>query len=217
MNVTTHPPDPNIMKRSRTHLPWLLVYLKLLVAVLLLVLAFSECQPLYIILLCLVALAGDAAGKMFAKRLQLNRKALSQMITRVDTVFWFSCLFYLCINRHDFLKLHITALFILVSSELFIILFGLLVFRERLSHHTLPGVGIAALLGVCPTHIRKACRHQFPGRVLVRIDRATRDPADGLYPETEPDGRKPCGGGPPAPEKFTCKMISFFYKGLTLA
>lgn len=136
MHINTHQPDPNTMKRSLAHLPWLLVYLKLLVAVLLLVLAFSECSPLCIILLCLFALTGDVAGRMLANRLHLNRGELSQMISRVDTVFWFSCLFYLCINRHDFLKLHITALFALVSSELFIILFGLLMFRERLSFHT---------------------------------------------------------------------------------
>lgn len=137
MNVITHPPDLKIMKHSLKNLPWLLVYLKLLVAVGLLVLAFSECPPPGVILLCLLALAGDVAGSLLTRHLQLNRKALSQMTTRVDTVFWFSCLFYLCINRHDFLKLHITALFVLVSSELFIILFGLLVFRERLSFHTM--------------------------------------------------------------------------------
>lgn len=124
------------MKPFLHTIPWLLQYSRLLVAVLLLLFAFMQLSSAVIIAVCLYAVIADIICNIAAHRDSRRNKDLLQLDTRIDTVFWFSCLFYLCIHRPDFLKQHIAGFFILVSSELLIILFGLLRFRERISFHT---------------------------------------------------------------------------------
>jgi len=125
------------MKPLLRSLPWLLHYSRLLVSVLLLVFAFTDLSPAVIVTVCAYATSCDILCGIVARRESRRHKALLQLDTKIDTIFWFSCLFYLCAHRHDFLKEHITGFFILVFSELFIILFGLLRFRERISFHTM--------------------------------------------------------------------------------
>lgn len=124
------------MKPFLHTIPWLLQYSRLLVALLLLLFAFMQLSSAVIIAVCLYAVLADIICNIAAHCDSRRNKDLLQLDTRIDTVFWFSCLFYLCIHRPDFLTQHIVGFFILVSSELLIILFGLLRFRERISFHT---------------------------------------------------------------------------------
>jgi hypothetical protein len=126
----------NIMKQLLRTIPWLLQYSRLLVAVLLLMFSFMDLSPAAIVALCLYAMLSDVICGIMTRGESRRDKDLLQFDTKIDTIFWFSCLFYLCIYRHDFLKNHIAGFFVLVFSELFIILFGLLRFRERISYHT---------------------------------------------------------------------------------
>lgn len=116
--------------------PWLLHYSRLLVALLLLMFSFMDLSPATVVALCLYATISDAACGIICRRTSRRHKDLLQLDTKIDTIFWFCCLFYLCLHRPDFLKEHITGFFVLVFSELFLILFGLLRFRERIAFHT---------------------------------------------------------------------------------
>lgn len=102
----------------------------------LLLFAFMDLSPLLIIALCGYATLCDILCGIAIRRESRSYKGVLQLDTKIDTIFWFSCLFYLCVHRHDFLREQIAGFFILVFSELFIILFGLLRFRERISFHT---------------------------------------------------------------------------------
>jgi hypothetical protein len=124
------------MKSFLRTIPWLLQYSRLLAAVLMLMFAFMDLSPATIMALCGYAIGSDILCGIAARRESRQHKDLLQLDTKIDTIFWFCCLFYLCVHRHDFLKEHIAGFFILVFSELFIILFGLLRFRERISFHT---------------------------------------------------------------------------------
>lgn len=124
------------MKSLLRTIPWLLQYSRLLAAVLMLMFAFMDLSPATIMALCGYAIGSDILCGIAARRESRQHKDLLQLDTKIDTIFWFCCLFYLCVHRHDFLKEHIAGFFILVFSELFIILFGLLRFRERISFHT---------------------------------------------------------------------------------
>ncbi|MES2133968.1 MAG: CDP-alcohol phosphatidyltransferase family protein [Bacteroidota bacterium] len=125
------------MKTILYKIPFALLYSRLLVAVLLIVFSFTNTSSLVIIGLCVYAIISDVLDGMIARRLKISTVEMRQMDTKIDTVFWFSCLFYLSVNQHAFIKSHILELFMLVFSELFIILFGLVKFRERISFHTL--------------------------------------------------------------------------------
>jgi phosphatidylglycerophosphate synthase len=87
--------------------------------------------------LAVYAIVSDVLDGMLARKLNISTQEMRRLDTKIDTVFWFSCLFYLCINRPLFLKAHIIELFVLVFSELFIIVLGTLKFRERISYHTI--------------------------------------------------------------------------------
>lgn len=125
------------MKTILYKIPFALLYSRLLVAVVLIVFSFTDIPPLVIISLCVYAVLSDVFDGFIARRLKISTIEMRQMDTKIDTVFWFSCLFYLCINQQAFIKSHILELFIMVFSELFIILFGLVKFRERISFHTI--------------------------------------------------------------------------------
>ncbi len=125
------------MKQLLRSIPWLLHYSRLLVSVLLLMFAFMDLSPAAIMALCGYSILCDILCGIATRRESRKYKDLLQLDTKIDTIFWFCCLFYLCVHRHDFLREHIAGFFILVFAELFIILFGLLRFRERISFHTL--------------------------------------------------------------------------------
>lgn len=125
------------MKTILYKIPFALLYSRLVVAVVLIVCSFTNTSPLVIISLCVYAVLSDVFDGIIARRLKISTVEMRQMDTKIDTVFWFSCLFYLCVNHQLFIKSHILELFILVFSELFIILLGLVKFRERISFHTI--------------------------------------------------------------------------------
>ena len=118
-----------------------------------LMLAFMDLSPLAVMALCLYALLSDVVCGIIARTESRSHKALLQLDTKIDTIFWFSCLFYLCIHRPDFLKEHVAGLFALVFSELLVILFGLLRFRERISYHTVLSRCWTVLLFWCFTEL----------------------------------------------------------------
>jgi CDP-diacylglycerol--glycerol-3-phosphate 3-phosphatidyltransferase len=118
-------------------IPEALLYSRLIVSVLILFFSFVPVSPLIIVGLSVYAIASDVLDGMIARHLKISTEDMRRLDTKIDTVFWFSCLFYLCINRPLFLKTHILQLFILVFSELFIIVLGTLKFQERISYHTI--------------------------------------------------------------------------------
>lgn len=118
-------------------IPEALLYSRLVVSVLMIVLSFSKVSPFIIVALSVYAIVSDVLDGIIARKLKVSTEEMRRLDTKIDTVFWFSCLFYLCINRPWFLKAHLLQLFILVFSELFVIVLGTIRFQERISYHTI--------------------------------------------------------------------------------
>ena len=112
-------------------IPHALLYSRLVVAILIISFSFMRISPAIIVALSIYAILSDVFDGMLARHLKISTIEMRQLDTKIDTVFWFSCLFYLCINQTPFLKAHIVELFVLVFSELFIIVFGKFKFNER--------------------------------------------------------------------------------------
>ena len=125
------------MKHILYKIPHILLYSRLVVAVFIIVFSFINVLPIIIVSLSIYAIISDVFDGMLARHLKISTIEMRQLDTKIDTVFWFSCLFYLCINQTQFLKEHMIELFILVFSELFIIVLGKLKFDERISYHTI--------------------------------------------------------------------------------
>lgn len=118
-------------------IPETLLYSRLVVSVLLILFSFAPVSPAIIVVLSVYAIVSDVLDGIIARKLNISTEEMRRLDTKIDTVFWFSCLFYLCINRPQFLKTHLPELFILVCSELFIIVLGTIKFQERISYHTI--------------------------------------------------------------------------------
>ena len=126
------------MKTKLLHkIPEALLYSRLLVSVLVIVLSFSKVPSYIIVALSIYAIVSDVLDGIIARKLNISTEEMRRLDTKIDTVFWFSCLFYVCINRPLFLKTHLLQLFILVFSELLIIALGAIKFQERVSYHTI--------------------------------------------------------------------------------
>ena len=118
-------------------IPYALLYSRLVVAAFIIIFSFTHISPIIIVSFSIYAVISDVFDGMIARKLKISTIEMRQLDTKIDTVFWFSCLFYLCVNQTQFLKAHMVELFILVFSELFIIVFGKLKFDERISYHTI--------------------------------------------------------------------------------
>lgn len=125
------------MKKILYKIPYMLLYSRLVVAVLIVVLSITKVSPIFIVALSIYAVLSDVFDGIIARHLNISTIEMRQLDTKIDTVFWFSCLFYICITQSQFLKTHLLQIFILVFSELFIIAFGILKFQERISYHTI--------------------------------------------------------------------------------
>lgn len=125
------------MKTILNKIPITLLYSRLLVSVIIIVLSFIKINPLVIVSLSIYAIISDIFDGIIARRLKISTIILRQLDTKIDTIFWFSCLFYLCITHQAFLRSHLVHLFILVFSEIFIIVYGKIKFNERISYHTI--------------------------------------------------------------------------------
>ena len=125
------------MKKILYKIPYMLLYSRLVVAVLIVVLSITKVSPIFIVALSIYAVLSDVFDGVIARHLNISTIEMRQLDTKIDTVFWFSCLFYICITQSQFLKTHLLQIFILVFSELFIIAFGILKFQERISYHTI--------------------------------------------------------------------------------
>ncbi|MBI3519760.1 MAG: CDP-alcohol phosphatidyltransferase family protein [Bacteroidetes bacterium] len=124
-------------KKVLYKIPHILLYSRLVTAILIIGVAFIKVPPLAVILLSVYAIISDILDGIIARYLRISTIEMRQLDTKIDTVFWFSCLFYLCINHSSFLKTHFLQIFILVFSELFIIVVGKLKFNDRISYHTI--------------------------------------------------------------------------------
>lgn len=118
-------------------IPYTLLYSRLAISIAIIMFAFIKTSPIIIVVLSVYAIISDVLDGIIARWLKISTIEMRQLDTKIDTIFWFSCLFYLCINQTSFLKTHIVQLFILVFSELFIIVLGKLKFNERISYHTI--------------------------------------------------------------------------------
>jgi len=118
-------------------IPYALLYSRLVVSILIIVFSFIKIQPTVIISLSVYAIISDVLDGIIASYLKISNLEMRQMDTKIDTVFWFSCLFYISINYPLFLKHHLVQIGILVFLEFFIIVFGFLKFQERISYHTI--------------------------------------------------------------------------------
>ena len=118
-------------------IPFVLLYSRLVTSVLIIVCSFIKIEPIVIISLSVYAIVSDVLDGIIARYLKISTQEMRQMDTKTDTVFWFSCLFYISINHHLFLTHHLLQIGILVFSEFFIIVFGFLKFQERISYHTI--------------------------------------------------------------------------------
>jgi phosphatidylglycerophosphate synthase len=126
------------MKTRILHkIPHALLYSRLVVAILIIIFSFTVISPIFIVALSIYAILSDVFDGIIARRLKISTIEMRQLDTKIDTVFWFSCLFYICITHSQFLKAHLLQISILVFSELFIIAFGFLKFEERISYHTI--------------------------------------------------------------------------------
>jgi phosphatidylglycerophosphate synthase len=118
-------------------IPHILLYSRLVVAILLVIFSFLQVSPVVIVALSIYAILSDVFDGIIARHLKISTQDMRRMDTKIDTVFWFSCLFYICINHHAFLKSHLLQIGVLVFSEFFIIGFGFIKFQERISYHTI--------------------------------------------------------------------------------
>ncbi|MBK6985632.1 MAG: CDP-alcohol phosphatidyltransferase family protein [Bacteroidetes bacterium] len=126
------------MKTKILHkIPHALLYSRLVVAILIIISSFTAVSPTIIVALSIYAILSDVFDGIIARQLKISTIEMRQLDTKIDTVFWFSCLFYICITQSHFLKIHLLKISILVFSELFIIAFGFLKFEERISYHTI--------------------------------------------------------------------------------
>lgn len=118
-------------------IPILLLYSRLIVALLIVVLSFINPNPIIIVVLSIWAILSDIFDGIIARQLNISTPEMRILDTKIDTVFWFSCLLYVCVNKIPFLQNHFFQIVILVFSELFIIIIGFLKFHERISYHTI--------------------------------------------------------------------------------
>lgn len=118
-------------------IPHALLYSRLVIAVLIIVFSFINVSSTLIVTISICAILSDVFDGMIARKLKISTSEMRQLDTKIDTVFWFSCLFYICMTDSYFLKSHLLQISILVFSELFIIAIGFLKFQERISYHTI--------------------------------------------------------------------------------
>lgn len=118
-------------------IPHALLYSRLVVAILVVIFSFLQVSTVVIVALSIYAILSDVFDGIIARHLKISTQDMRRMDTKIDTVFWFSCLFYICINHHAFLKSHLLQIGVLVFSEFFIIGFGFIKFQERISYHTI--------------------------------------------------------------------------------
>jgi CDP-diacylglycerol--glycerol-3-phosphate 3-phosphatidyltransferase len=124
-------------KQILNKIPHILLYSRLLVAILIIVFSFIKISPTIIVVLSIYAIVSDIFDGVIARHLKISTPEMRQLDTKIDTVFWFSCLFYLCINQSQFIKTHSVQIFILVLFEIFVMVLGKIKFQQRISYHTI--------------------------------------------------------------------------------
>lgn len=126
------------MKTKILHaIPNTLLYSRLVVAILMIIFSFINISVYLIITLSIYAIISDIFDGMIARYLKISNLEMRKMDTKIDTVFWFSCLFYICIHHSAFIQQNLSKFIILTSSEIMVIIMGFLKFQERISYHTI--------------------------------------------------------------------------------
>ncbi len=126
------------MKKSILYsIPHALLYSRLVVAVLIVFLSVTKTSSVIVATLSVYAILSDVFDGIIARKLNISTPQMRQLDTKIDTIFWFSCLFYICFNHGLFLKTHTTKITILVFSEVLIIILGYIKFNTRVSFHTI--------------------------------------------------------------------------------
>lgn len=125
------------MKTLKYNIPQALIISRLVVSVLIITLSFGQTNRWLIISLSIYAIISDVLDGIIARRLGISNENLRVMDTKTDTIFWFSCLFSICVNQNDFIISHLIPIGILVLSEIVIIIIGKIKFHARISFHTI--------------------------------------------------------------------------------
>ena len=85
-------------------IPFVLLYSRLVVAFFMTIFSFIKISPTIIIALTIYAIISDIFDGIIARKLKISSQEMRRLDTKIDTIFWFSCLFYICLNHADFLK-----------------------------------------------------------------------------------------------------------------
>lgn len=125
------------MKKLKYEIPEVLLYSRLFVAFLLVCFSFLPVNKSLIVFMVLYAVVSDIFDGIIARRLNVSTPQLRQLDTKIDTLFWLSCLFYLLLNNSLFVQTHLIEIIVLVFTEFLIVVFGKLKFNERISFHTI--------------------------------------------------------------------------------
>jgi phosphatidylglycerophosphate synthase len=68
----------------------------------------NYCSSSLIVALSIYAILSDVFDGIIARHLKISTIEMRQLDTKIDTVFWFSCLFYICITHSSIFKITFT-------------------------------------------------------------------------------------------------------------
>lgn len=125
------------MQNFKYQIPKILLYSRLIAAILLVCFSFLSISKLVIVSIVIYAVMSDIFDGIIARRLKISTPQFRQLDTKIDTVFWLSCLFYILLNHGMFVQKHLSEIIILVFTELTIVVVGKLKFKDRISFHTI--------------------------------------------------------------------------------
>ncbi len=119
-------------------LPYALIYCRLAITAYFVL--TSICKPLQnpiiISVLLIVAILTDIFDGILARKFKCDSIHLRQLDSKVDIVFWLALMYVLLVVRANFMHDHAIELFILLTSEVLIQLFGYFKFNSSLALHT---------------------------------------------------------------------------------
>lgn len=132
------------------HLPFILLYSRLVFAACNIVLALFSAQhaPVIVSWLIVAALLTDIFDGISARMLGVSTERLRALDSKVDTAFWLSVVFSLCVLCMDFMVSHIAYIIALVVSEILCQTCAFLKFRRMLALHAYLAKAWAILIAI---------------------------------------------------------------------
>ncbi len=136
------------IKNNQKRIPYFLIYSRLVMAVYLILTAFSKPlqDPILISIVLVTGILTDIFDGIIARKLKSDTVHLRQLDSKVDTAFWISFLYLLLCIHPKFMRDHAVQLFILLASEIVIQLLGYFKFNRALALHTYSAKTWAVLL-----------------------------------------------------------------------